>query len=96
MQKQIKTIPKRAMELLANAVWPGNIRELENFIERAVILTQGTELSLPLADLRKSIGQSSALGSKFRDIERNMIIEAPQGGLWQDCPVTDEQQSGWV
>src|ERR1700726_2987639 len=46
MQKQIKTIPKRAMETLASAAWPGNIRELENFIERAVILTRGDELTV--------------------------------------------------
>ena len=76
MQKQIKTIPKRAMETLASAPWPGNIRELENFIERAVILTQGTELNLPLAELRKSTGRTQTLGSKFHDVERNTIIEA--------------------
>jgi len=76
MQKQIKTIPKRAMEALTSNAWPGNIRELENFIERAVILSQGTELNVPLAELRKSPGRASTLGSKFRDIERNTIIEA--------------------
>ncbi len=76
MQKQIKTIPKRAMEAMVNHTWPGNIRELENFIERAVILTQGTELSVPLSELRKSMGHASTLGSKFHDIERNTIIEA--------------------
>jgi formate hydrogenlyase transcriptional activator len=76
MQKQIKTIPKRAMEALTSNDWPGNIRELENFIERAVILSQGTELNVPLAELRKSPGRASTLGSKFHDIERNTIIEA--------------------
>ena len=43
MRKRIKSIPKAAMEALTAAPWPGNIRELENFIERAVILTQGDE-----------------------------------------------------
>jgi formate hydrogenlyase transcriptional activator len=76
MQKQIKTIPKRAMETLASAAWPGNIRELENFIERAVILTRGDELNVPLAELAKSTGRNQTLGSKFHDIERNTIIEA--------------------
>jgi formate hydrogenlyase transcriptional activator len=76
MQKQIKTIPKRAMEALASAAWPGNIRELENFIERAVILTRGDELNVPLAGLGKSTGRNQTLGSKFHDIERNTIIEA--------------------
>ena len=43
------------MEALASASWPGNVRELENFIERAVILTQGSELNVPLAELRDEI-----------------------------------------
>jgi formate hydrogenlyase transcriptional activator len=64
------------METLANAAWPGNIRELENFIERAVILTRGDELNVPLAELGKSTGRNQTLGSKFHDIERNTIIEA--------------------
>src|SRR5271165_3739237 len=41
MRRQIKSIPKRAMEMLTNCTWKGNIRELANFIERAVILTRG-------------------------------------------------------
>src|SRR3974377_2416703 len=52
MGKKIKSIPGRAMEVLANASWPGNVRELENFIERAVILTQGSELYVPIAELK--------------------------------------------
>src|ERR1700731_2645239 len=44
MQKRIKSVPKEAMEALVNHDWPGNIRELENFIERCVIFTQGDEL----------------------------------------------------
>ena len=76
MQKQIKSIPRRTMEALTSAAWPGNIRELENFIERAVILTQGSELNVPLAELRKSASRASSLGSKFHDVERNAIIEA--------------------
>jgi len=77
MQKQIKTIPKHAMEALISAAWPGNIRELENFIERAVILTQGTELAVPLTEVRKSSGgRVASVGSKFHDIERITIIEA--------------------
>jgi formate hydrogenlyase transcriptional activator len=76
MQKQIKTIPKRAMEALTGAAWPGNIRELENFIERAVILTQGTELTVPSVELRKSTVRTQTLGSRFHDVERNTIVEA--------------------
>ena len=76
MQKQIRTIPKDAMEALATAPWPGNIRELENFIERAVILTQGSELRVPLKEIKKSTSFVATSGSTFEDAERQAIIEA--------------------
>ena len=53
MNKRIKSIPVATMKALAAWEWPGNIRELENFIERAVILTRGDSLSAPLSELRK-------------------------------------------
>ena len=52
MRKPIDTIPTRAMEALLAWHWPGNIRELENVIERSVILSQGRELQVPVAELR--------------------------------------------
>jgi formate hydrogenlyase transcriptional activator len=54
MQKEIATIPVAALRTLSNWGWPGNIRELENFIERAVILTRGKSLEVPLAELSKA------------------------------------------
>jgi formate hydrogenlyase transcriptional activator len=58
MQKKIESIPTGVMKGLTAWDWPGNIRELENFIERAVILTRGKSLEAPLAELRKkSTGQ---------------------------------------
>src|ERR1700751_1119149 len=53
MQKKIETIPAATMKGLTAWGWPGNIRELENFIERAVILTRGKSLEAPLSELRK-------------------------------------------
>jgi formate hydrogenlyase transcriptional activator len=53
MQKKIDTIPAHVMKALKTWEWPGNIRELENLIERAVILTRGRSLEAPLAELRK-------------------------------------------
>ncbi|HKN20016.1 MAG TPA: sigma 54-interacting transcriptional regulator [Terracidiphilus sp.] len=53
MQKRIDAIPVSVMKGLAAWDWPGNIRELENFVERAVILTRGKSLEAPLAELRK-------------------------------------------
>jgi len=53
MQKRIDNIPISTMKALRMWEWPGNIRELENFMERAVILTHGRSLEAPLAELRK-------------------------------------------
>ena len=77
MQKRVKSVPKQAMEALVNADWPGNIRELENFIERCVIFTQGDELSVPHAELKKASGRSVAsAASNFEQAERQVIIDA--------------------
>jgi formate hydrogenlyase transcriptional activator len=54
MQKKIEAIPPAAMKVMTAWEWPGNIRELENFIERAVIMTRGKSLDPPLLELRKS------------------------------------------
>ena len=54
MQKKIERIPAAVMKGLVAWEWPGNIRELENFIERTVILTRSKSLEAPLSELRKS------------------------------------------
>jgi formate hydrogenlyase transcriptional activator len=54
MQKPIEAIPTAVMKGLKTWDWPGNIRELENFIERAVLLTRGKSLEAPLAEIRKA------------------------------------------
>src|SRR5208337_1683584 len=77
MQKCVKSVPKQAMEALANADWPGNIRELENFIERCVIFTQGEELNVPYAELKKVSDRSAASAApSFEQAERQAIIDA--------------------
>jgi len=73
MQKRIKSVSKQAMEALVTADWPGNIRELENFIERCVIFTQGHELNVPHAELRRSAVPAA---STFKQAERQVIIQA--------------------
>ena len=52
MGKVIRTIPDDTMQALVRWQWPGNIRELENFLERAVILTRGSVLYVPLVELK--------------------------------------------
>jgi formate hydrogenlyase transcriptional activator len=54
MQKRVEAIPVSVMKGLTAWEWPGNIRELENFVERAVILTRGKSLEAPIGELRKS------------------------------------------
>jgi formate hydrogenlyase transcriptional activator len=54
MGKTIETIPEEAMQALRAWKWPGNIRELENFLERAVILSRGPVLHVPLAELEEA------------------------------------------
>jgi formate hydrogenlyase transcriptional activator len=78
MGKRITSISRRAMDALTNCPWEGNVRELANFIERAVILTRGEELEVPIAELRPSSGMSVATSSmsSFRQAECSVIIDA--------------------
>jgi hypothetical protein len=71
------------MEMLTNSPWPGNVRELANFIERAVIVTQGQELVVPMAELHPSLDTSVAImsNSNFRRAECMVIIDALKGGV---------------
>src|SRR6201987_4895128 len=65
MQRDIKTIPPATMEALVRYGWPGNVRELQNFIERSVIVSSGSVLCPPLAELKQETVQvaSSDLGT---------------------------------
>ena len=77
MGKHIERVSGKAMDLLVNASWPGNVRELQNFIERAVILTQGSELYLPLGELKNTTPAARTnFPSSFDDAQRQAIIDA--------------------
>ncbi|HKN70995.1 MAG TPA: sigma 54-interacting transcriptional regulator [Terriglobales bacterium] len=77
MRKNIKSIPRQAMEVLTNCPWKGNVRELANFIERAVILSHGEELEVPIAELQVSHSRNvSSPPSTFHEAERKVILEA--------------------
>jgi formate hydrogenlyase transcriptional activator len=52
LNKTVAYVPTEAMDALVNYPWPGNVRELENFVERAVLLSPGKELRVPVAELR--------------------------------------------
>jgi formate hydrogenlyase transcriptional activator len=62
LNKQVEYIPAEAMDVLAGYSWPGNVRELENLIERAVLLSPGKELRIPISEL-KSTALATAAGA---------------------------------
>jgi formate hydrogenlyase transcriptional activator len=78
MNKQIETIPEEAMAALCRYTWPGNIRELQNLIERSVIVTQGNVLQIQLNDLQQSIPISSTMAGTLEEVERQRILQALQ------------------
>jgi formate hydrogenlyase transcriptional activator len=83
MKKHIETIPMEAMKTLQHYSWPGNIRELENFIERAVILTSGEILFVPLSELKISPGSTSnSLHATLGQAEREHILKALHESHW--------------
>jgi formate hydrogenlyase transcriptional activator len=73
MQKQIESIPLAAMRKLSSWYWPGNIRELENFIERSVILTHGTALQAPITELGNS-GRNVPVSVRHEANARDEIV----------------------
>jgi len=77
MNKSITSIPKKTMNALTGWDWPGNIRELENFVERSVILTNGSVLSAPLGQLRPAAGEKSeSEDDTLKAREREHILRA--------------------
>ena len=73
--KPIDLIPDEVMETLKAHDWPGNIRELQNFIERALVFSRESVLRLPLADLKGMTKQPSASASRtLADAERELIL----------------------
>jgi len=70
LDKQIDSVPPDAMKALMDWQWPGNIRELENFIERAVILSKGPTLRIPFSELERS-AEVTASGDGDTTLEEN-------------------------
>ena len=89
MNKTIETIPSETMKALCHYRWPGNVRELQNVIERAVILSPGPVLNVPVTELQLHAthvpaGEGAGAGSRKRkpvrsiltEVDRNQIIQA--------------------
>ncbi|TMQ27112.1 MAG: GAF domain-containing protein [Nitrospirae bacterium] len=83
MKKHIETIPSEAMKALQAYPWPGNVRELENFVERAVILTQGPDLFVSLAELQPRPSHTTNSGTTtLEQAEREHILKALRESNW--------------
>ena len=74
LNKGIETIPAEVMKALTRWEWPGNIRELENFIERAVILSSGHSLRAPLAELQMATPSAPTDDATLENHEREHIV----------------------
>jgi formate hydrogenlyase transcriptional activator len=82
MAKQIDHIPQEVISALSSYSWPGNIRELQNFIERSVILSVGSQLRAPLAELKRSLGAESTGATTLEEAERDHILKTLEYTRW--------------
>jgi len=87
MNKQIETIPQETLDAMMRYRWPGNIRELENFVERAVILTKGTTLNAPVSELEREtrfadVDSDNSKLTTMEDAEREHILSTLRTTNW--------------
>ena len=82
MSKQIESIAPETMSALASYEWPGNIRELQNFIERSVILSTGAALRPPLAELKRRLEVESTEAITLEEAEREHIRKTLEQTGW--------------
>src|SRR5436853_4320918 len=82
MDKQVEHIPPETMSALVSCQWPGNIRELQNFIERSVILSSTTVLDPPLATLKIAAEVESLGAITLEDAERDHIRKTLEQTRW--------------
>jgi len=80
MNKSVENIPSDAMEALVRYAWPGNVRELENLIERAVILSRGATLQIPLTEIRAAPETATPL--TLEEAERDHIRRVLEKSQW--------------
>ena len=84
MKKQIDTISSETMSALVRYPWPGNIREMQNVIERAVILSRGPVLHIPSADLKSRIPDGGEMNgfATLEEVERKHILSVLEQTNW--------------
>jgi formate hydrogenlyase transcriptional activator len=82
MNKQIEHISSETMSALVSYQWPGNIRELQNFIERSAILTSGNVLHPPLASLQRAVETEPSEPTTLEEAERSHIRKILEQARW--------------
>jgi formate hydrogenlyase transcriptional activator len=83
MGRKIETVPPEVMEVLRMHDWPGNIRELENFIQRAVIMSSGPALRPMFGELKRRPSQVSPAAKRtLAEAERDHIVEVLRDTRW--------------
>lgn len=84
MGKRITGVPKTTMQALTRYSWPGNVRELQNLMERAVLLSMGRSLRVPLGDIPPACDDSSAPSDSnvLEQAERELILRALRESNW--------------
>jgi PAS domain S-box-containing protein len=83
MGRKIESIPKETMNALSHYAWPGNIRELQNLMERAVLLSTGSSLRVPLGEIVTGSDQSVVSGGNaLEQAERDLIVRALRESNW--------------
>jgi formate hydrogenlyase transcriptional activator len=82
MNTRIDLVPAEVMAALVRHDWPGNIRELQNFIERAVILSRETMLLAPVEELKPSVGLATAGPITLEQAESNHILHTLRETNW--------------
>jgi len=84
MKKSVDFVSTGVMSALARYPWPGNIRELENVVERAVILSRGSQLEISVRDLnsRIAVTQNDQDGLTLEQVERNHILATLRRTMW--------------
>jgi len=82
MNKDIEDVPEEAMEVMCEYSWPGNIRELRNFIERSVILSPGRTLCAPVKDLKLTPTPIAGIPVTLEDAERAHICKTLEQTKW--------------
>ena len=82
LRRTIEAVPRETMDALCRWPWPGNVRELQNVIERAVILSKGSLLHVPLSDFQSSDAPAAVVSETLEATEREHILKVLEDTRW--------------